>query len=75
MSRPCPVPKSRHDDLAQEPAATPPASDNVCHRQPFPVINRIHASTPVINDTLAELQPTRGEHDDVLIAAVEVVGR
>jgi hypothetical protein len=41
----------------------------------FPVINSIHAWTAVINDTLAELQLTPGEHEDILIAAAELVGR
>jgi hypothetical protein len=41
----------------------------------LPVINDIHAWTAAINDTLAELQLAPGEHEDILIAAAELVGR
>jgi hypothetical protein len=67
--------------LAQEPAPTRPASDDVRHRghlaiaDIFPIIKSVRAWTAGINDTLAALQLTPREHEDILIAAAELVGR
>jgi hypothetical protein len=41
----------------------------------FPVVNGVGAWTAGITDTLAELQLTPGEHEDILIAAAELVER
>jgi hypothetical protein len=41
----------------------------------FPIIKSVRAWTAGINDTLAALQLTPREHEDILIAAAELVGR
>jgi hypothetical protein len=41
----------------------------------FPVVNGVSAWTAAITDTLAELRLTPGEHEDILIAAAELVER
>jgi hypothetical protein len=41
----------------------------------FPVVNGVSAWTAAITDTLTELPLTPGEHEDILIAAAELVGR